>query len=117
MLLRDIVKVLDGEILCGSELLDLDIQAGCGADLMSDVMAFVKDQVILLTGLVNVQVIRTAEMMDIKVVCFVRGKQPTQQVLDLAKAKGIAIITTNNPLFIASGMLYEAGLKERGVWN
>lgn len=117
MLVREIINILDAELLTGEENLDLDIQAGCGADLMSDVMAFVKDNVILFTGLINVQVVRTAEMMDIKVICFVRGKKPTEQIIELAKAKGITILTTKNPLFIACGLLYKAGLTGRGVWD
>jgi predicted transcriptional regulator len=117
MLVRDIIKTLDAEILTGEENLDLDIKSGCGADLMSDVMAFVKDNVILLTGLINVQVVRTAEMMDIKVICFVRGKQPTEQIIELAKSKGITILCTKNPMFIACGLLYKAGLTGPGVWD
>ena len=101
MLVRDIVKTLDAEILTGEENLELDIQAGCGADLMSDVMAFVKDNVILLTGLINVQVVRTAEMMD-KVVCL-----PSQHNI-LANQKTI--------FHTVRGLLYKAGLTGRGVW-
>ncbi len=117
MLVRDIIKVLNANLITGEENLDLDVQSGCGADLMSDVMAFVKDRVILCTGLINVQVIRTAEMMDIKVVCFVRGKVPTEPVIEIAKSKGITVITTENPMFITCGLLYNAGLVGRGVWN
>ena len=80
---------------------------------MSDVMAFVKDNVILLTGLINVQVVRTAEMMDIKVVCFVRGKQPTEQIIELAKSKGITILSTKNPSCLRS--FVQGGLTGRGM--
>ena len=74
MKVREIIDILDAEILTGEENLDMEIKSACGADLMSDVMAYVKENVVLLTGLVNPQVIRTAEMMDISVVVFVRGK-------------------------------------------
>ncbi|MBO5076639.1 MAG: hypothetical protein J5584_03460 [Clostridia bacterium] len=115
--LSEIVKILDAQVLTGEENMDLEIYSGCGADLMSDVMAFVKESVILCTGLVNPQVVRTAEMMDIKVLCFVRGKVPGDQVIELAKEKGITIIATQHPLFICCGMLYSNGIKGRGVWN
>ena len=77
---------------------------------MSDVLAFVKDQGLLLTGLVNPQVIRTAEMMDIRVIVFVRGKVPGQDILDLAKSMDMVLMTTSHPLYTACGLLYEQGL-------
>ena len=113
----EIVKILDAEVLTGHENMDLEIYSGCGADLMSDVMAFVKESVILCTGLVNPQVVRTAEMMDIKVLCFVRGKVPGETVIELAKEKGITVLATQQPLFICCGLLYSNGIKGRGVWN
>ena len=88
MKVREIIKILDAEILTGEENLDYDVHAGCGADLMSDVMAYVKESIILLTGLVN-HVVRTAEMMDIKVICFVRGKNQQIQLLNLQKKRGL----------------------------
>ena len=81
---------------------------------MSDVLAFVKDQTLLLTGLINSQVIRTAEMMDIVAVCFVRGKMPTEDVIELAKEKGISLLKTDYPLYLSCGLLYGKGL---GVKN
>ena len=117
MKVREIITVLEAELLTGNENLDLDIQCGCGADLMSDVMAYVKERVVLLTGLVSPQVIRTAEMMDIQVVVFVRGKEVPAGIIDLAKEKGIVVLQTKHPLFIACGILYSAGITGRGVWN
>jgi len=117
MKIRDIVRVLDAEIVVDAGNLDLDVSCACGSDLMSDVMAYVKENVVLLTGLVNPQVVRTAEMMDIKVVVFVRGKNLPKTVTDLAEEKGITIITTKYPMFIACGKLYSAGLTGRGVWD
>jgi len=115
MKVRDIINLLDAELLVEGNYLDLDVQSACGSDLMSDVMAYVKENVLLLTGLINPQVVRTAEMMDIKVIVFVRGKHPGQNVLDLAKEKGITVLKTNHPMFIACGMLYSAGVTGRGV--
>ncbi len=117
MKVSEIIEILKANVLTGENQLDLEIYSGCGADLMSDVMAFVKESVILCTGLVNPQVIRTAEMMDIKVVCFVRGKVPGEAIVSLAKERGIIILTTQDPLFIACGKLYSAGIVGRGVWN
>lgn len=114
---REIVTILDAEVLTGEENMDLEIYSGCGADLMSDVMAFVKESVILCTGLVNPQVVRTCEMMDIKVICFVRGKLPGENIITLAKEMGITILTTKHPLFITCGKLYSAGIVGKGVWD
>lgn len=113
MKLSYIKTILDADILTGEDAAELDateIHTACGCDLMSDVLAFVKDQSLLLTGLINPQVIRTAEMMDIVAVCFVRGKTPTQEVIELAKDRGIALITTKLPLYLACGKLYNEGL-------
>lgn len=114
MKINEISTVLEATIITGEQNNDVEIFSACGADLMSDVMAFVKENVILLTGLINPQVVRTAEMMDIKVIVFVRGKNPTQEIVDLANEKGITILTTKYSMFIASGKLYEAGITGRG---
>jgi predicted transcriptional regulator len=115
MTVRDIVSTLEGVLLTGEELLDTDIKAACGADLMSDVMAFVKEGVVLLTGLLNPQAIRTADMMDIKVIVFVRGKKPPKDMVQEANANGIALIATKYSMFLACGRLYEAGLRSGGT--
>ena len=114
---REIVDILEAEVLTGNENMNLEIYSGCGADLMSDVMSFVKESVILCTGLVNPQVVRTCEMMDIKVICFVRGKVPGENIISLAKEMGITILTTKHPLFITCGKLYSAGIVGKGVWD
>lgn len=114
MLLSDICELLSAEVLSGETKEDLakkDITSAFGCDLMSDVLAFVNDQSLLLTGLINSQVIRTAEMLDITAVCFVRGKVPTEDVVELAKEKGISILRTELTLYNASGILYTKGLK------
>jgi predicted transcriptional regulator len=78
---------------------------------MSDVLAFVHDQSLLLTGLVNPQVVRTAEMMDIRCIVFVRGKEPDQKILELAEETGLALLSTQLRMYEACGRLYEGGLK------
>lgn len=116
MKLKQIQEILDAQVLAGSDLLDEDINSACGSDLMSDVLAFVKDQALLLTGLLNPQVIRTAEMMDIKAIVFVRGKTPGDDTIELANLKSMTLMTTAHPLYIACGLLYSNGLggKPRG---
>jgi len=112
MKVQNIVNILKAEILAEGDLQE-EVKTACGSDMMSDVLAFVKDQSVLLTGLVNPQVVRTAEMMDMHCIIFVRGKTPAEEVLNLAREKGIAVISTQHGMFTASGLLYGAGL--RGV--
>jgi len=115
MKIEEIVKILDAKVFVGEEHLGLDVNSACGADLMSDVMAFVKDRVVLLTGLVNPQALRTADLLDIKVVVFVRGKKPTPDLVEMAKEMGMTLITTKYSMFLSCGRLYEAGLRGGGV--
>ena len=115
MKIEEIAKLLNANILCNEEKNDLEVFSACGSDLMSDVMAFVKENVLLLTGLINVQVIRTATLMDIGAICFVRGKQPTEEMIEMAKENGIILLSSKEPLFLACGKLYNAGLVGSGV--
>lgn len=110
MKIKDVVRLLNAEILCGEDWLDTDIHTACGSDMMSDVLAYVKDQSVLLTGLLNAQVVRTAEMMDMLCIVFVRGKRPEPDVVQLAKSKGITLLSTRMRLFTACGILYTNGL-------
>jgi len=115
MKLCDCVQVLEARILVPAPDMELDIKVACGADLMSDVMAFAcSSNEMMLTGLVNPQTIRTAEMMDVKVVVFVRGKMPGEHMLTLARDKNICILTTMLPMFTACGLLYQSGIKGKG---
>lgn len=110
MKLSKVKEILNAEVLVWEDGLEREVRSACGSDLMSDVLAFSKEKVVLLTGLVNPQVIRTAEMMDIKAVVILRGKEPTEEVLRLAKEKGVVLMTTGLTMFIACGLLYEGGL-------
>ena len=76
MTIDDVRRILSAEVVCGADRLDTEVHNACGSDMMSDVLAFVKDQSVLLTGLVNPQVVRTADMMDMVCIVFVRGKEP-----------------------------------------
>ena len=111
MTINDIRELLGAEVLCGSERLDMEVHSACGSDMMSDVLAYVKNQAVLLTGLVNAQVIRTAEMMDMKVIVFVRGKVPGDAILDLARELDIVVLKTELEMFTSCGKLYQAGLR------
>ena len=107
---QDIKKILNATVYCGEEFLEREVHTACGSDMMSDVLAFVKDQSVLLTGLVNSQVVRTAEMMDMVCVIFVRDKEPGPEILDLAREKGIAVMSSPHRMFTSCGLLYQAGL-------
>ena len=111
MTIADIIRILNAQIICGEDHLDTELHSACGADMMSDVLAFVKDQSVLLTGLVNPQVVRTADMMDMRCIVFVRGKEPDDMVVDLAKGREIVLLKTPLRMFTACGLLYESGLR------
>jgi hypothetical protein len=115
MTIQETQKSIEAEIVADTGRDGIEILSACGADLMSDVMAFVKDQVLLLTGLINVQVIRTAILMDIQAICFVRGKKPNQEMIDMARENGIVLLTTKLPMFLACGKLYESGVRQGGI--
>ena len=110
MLVREIVDLIDGNVLIGDKSLDLNIENAFSSDLMSDVLAHVDMNTLLLTGLNNHQVIRTAEMLDLKAIVFVRGKIPGEDLLELARENEITIISTKHTLYTASGILFQKGL-------
>ncbi|MBQ2974233.1 MAG: hypothetical protein IJE19_07745 [Clostridia bacterium] len=117
MTINNIKDLLGAEVLCGSEHLENDVHSACGSDMMSDVLAYVKNQAVLLTGLVNAQVIRTAEMMDMMCVVFVRSKRPSSDMIELANECGIAVLTTPLRMYDACGILYSNGLRGNGESN
>lgn len=111
MYLREVRDILSATVLSGEESLELEVHSACGSDFMSDVLAYVKDQALLLTGLVNPQVVRTADMMDMVCIVFVRGKDPTPDMIELAGDRGIVLLKSPMRMFTACGLLYENGLK------
>ena len=111
MKISTIKELLSAEVLCGEDKLESEVYSACGSDMMSDVLAYVKDQAVLLTGLVNPQVIRTAEMMDMCCVVFVRGKMPSAEMIALAEDAGIAVLATDIRMYEACGILYARGLR------
>ena len=110
MYLYEIQQILNATVLCGEEDLDREARSACGSDFMSDVLAYVKDQAVLLTGLVNPQVVRTAEMMDITCIVFVRGKMPEESIVELARKRDIVVMRSEERMYDACGKLYLAGL-------
>ena len=111
MKIKTIAELLNAEVICGEDRLETEVKSACGSDMMSDVLAFVKDQAVLLTGLVNSQVVRTADMMDMRCIVFVRGKRPSQETIELAKEHGMVVLASNDRMYQACGKLYSAGLK------
>ncbi len=115
MKLKEIVSLLECEIITGEEHLDQEVEFAFGSDLMSDVLAFTEEDTVLLTGLCNNQVIRTAEMLDLNAVIFVRGKRPDDEVIELAKEDNMFLACTSLSMYSASGVLYSHGLKGTSI--
>ena len=111
MTVKELQKILKAEIVGAPLHEERESHTACGSDMMSDVLAFVKDQSVLLTGLVNPQVIRTAEMMDMVCIVFVRGKKPSEDMIKLAEERDIALLSTGYRMFTACGLLYSNGLR------
>lgn len=112
MKLEQVKNILDAKVIAGEDKLDTVVDMACGCDLMSDVLSFIKSHnTLLLTGLTNPQTIYTADAVDIKAICFVRGKKPDEQVVNLANSRDIILLATNLPMFESCGRLYKNGLQ------
>lgn len=111
MKLTQVQTILEAEVISGHDWLEIQAACACGADLMSDVLAFTKEKTLLLTGLTNIQVIRTAEISDLVGIVFVRGKRPGPEVIGLATQKGIPLLVCSHPMYEACGLLYTKGLR------
>ena len=110
MRLKTVPEILNCRVIAGGDKLDQEVEVGCGADLMSDVLAFIKPNALLLTGLTNVQSVRTANVAEVKAIVYVRGKFPDPDAVLLAQEVGIVLLATNLPLYEACGKLYARGL-------
>ena len=110
MLIREIKALLDAQILSGEQMLDHEVGEAFASDMMSDVLAFANPHCVLLTGLCNPQVIRTAEMLDVSCIVFVRGKPLDSEILNLARAKEMCVLHTETGVCTPSGMLNSSGL-------
>ena len=117
MKISTIKDLLEAKVICCEEGLNRHVYSACGSDMMSDVLAYVKDQAVLLTGLVNSQVIRTAEMMDMNCIVYFRSKMTSADMTELAKESGIVILATDKRMYEACGLLYSNGLVGNRVKN
>lgn len=116
MKLSEIRDILEAEVIVGGNL-EEEIKMGCGCDLMSDVLAFTKSNSLLLTGLTNPQAVRTAEISEMVAICFVRGKKPQEETVNLAREKEIPLLSTQLPMYESCGRLYEKGLAGCSEWE
>ena len=115
MKISEIATLLNARVLCGEDSLDREVKSACGCDMMSDVLAFVKEQAVLITGLCNPQVVRTAQMMDMACIVFVRGKTPPADVIALAEKADIVVLASSERMYVACGKLYVNGLSGGSV--
>lgn len=111
MKLKEIKELLEAEVICGEDQLEMEIEAAGASDLMSDVLALGKPGMLLITGLANVQSVRTADIIEAKAIIYVRGKKPDQEGIAIAEKKGIPLLTTKYLMYQVCGILYQRGLK------
>jgi predicted peroxiredoxin len=110
MSIEEITKVLGGQIICADNSAGWNVERAFASDLMSDVLTLNTDSLMLVTGLANMQTIRTAEMAEIKIILFVRNKKPSEEMIQLAKQEGINLLFCNKSMFAACGELFKLGL-------
>jgi len=117
MKLKELLDIIEGKPISKNVDLNQEVDMGCGADLMSDVLAFTHEGTVLMTGLTNPQVVRTAEMAGIKAIVFVRGKIPSDETIALAEEKDIPLLSSKYTMFETCGRLYKAGLPSCGLFE
>jgi predicted transcriptional regulator len=110
MTVRDIATLVEGEVICGRDKLDLDLQSGFASDLMSDVLTLIEEDLLFITGLATTQAIRTAIVSDIEAVLLVRNKKATAEMKQLATSEGLVLIQSPFSMYRSSGILYHNGL-------
>jgi predicted transcriptional regulator len=108
--LSEVQRILGASVLVDAYKLDKEVEMAFGADLMSDILAMCREHTMILTGMTNIQVIRTAEMSDLAAVVFVRGKEPGQEVIEMAESIELPLLSTKLTMYEAAGLLYSAGL-------
>ena len=111
MKIKDIVEGLGLEIVTGGQQLEEEIEWGFASDLMSDVLTLDKSSVLLVTGLCNIQAIRTAEMSEIKAIIIARGKKPGMDMIKLAQETDLVLLKSKHSVFYLAGKLFKLGLK------
>jgi len=115
MKLTQIAEILHAQCLTGEIPSQVEVRTACGSDMMSDVLAATQQKDVLLTGLVNPQVVKTADMLDVRCIVFVRNKRPDADLIALAQERGVIVLCTSEKLFEACGLLYAAGLRGTGA--
>ena len=110
MTLAEVMDLLDAEVVIGEDRLDLEVHTAFGADLMSDVLAFARSGCLLITGLANLQAVRTAYALDIAAIVICRGKAMSENFVETARELGIPILGTSLIMFETCGRLYRAGV-------
>ena len=112
MKISEVARILSARVLCGEDRLDeIEVDYAFGADLMSDALAFVRGRTLFLTGMVNQHALRTADVLDIRCIVFVRGKEVPQDIIEAAAEREMVLLYTDKTLFTSCGMLYAAGLR------
>jgi predicted transcriptional regulator len=111
MTIQDICRILDAKVVSGNEFADKEVMKGFASDLMSDVLTLDTDDMLLITGLTNMQTLRTAEMADISCILFVRNKKVTDEMKEIAEDNDVVLLECRYSMFRTIGMLYEAGLE------
>ena len=111
MTIAQIVPLLGARVLVGEDRMEQEVLSACCSDLMSDVLAFVHERALLLTGIANANVIRTAQMLDLGCLVFVRGKRPDEATIVMARELGVVLLSVNKTMFVSAGLLYQAGLR------
>jgi predicted transcriptional regulator len=115
--LAEVLSLIEGRVVSKNPDLTQEVSMACGADLMSDVLAFTHAGTLLLTGLTNPQVIRTAEMAGISAIVFVRGKWPPPETIALSEDRGIPLLATKHTMYETCGRLYQAELPSCGLFS
>lgn len=110
MKLRTIKTLLDATVVCGQDQLEQDVTTVCSGDFMGDVMSLCRPDSVLLTGLVSPQLISTCVMKGVRCVVFVRGREPSPEVIQMGKDKGIVLLKTKCMMYKSCGLLYKSGL-------
>lgn len=111
MRIKKMMEILNAELICGEKYIEMEVKMACGCDLMSHVLAFIKhEKTFLLTGLTTPQAIYIADAVNIKAICFVRGKRPMEETVQLAREREMVLLFTNFPMYESCGRLYKEGL-------
>ncbi|MBN1789532.1 MAG: hypothetical protein JW830_03475 [Bacteroidales bacterium] len=111
MKIAEIVSIANGKVICGEEQLNTDLTHAFSSDLLSDVLTINRTGILLITGVANLQTIRTAEMAEVSCILLVRNKRANQEMIDLARDNSLVIIESPISMFSASGRLYQHGIQ------